>query len=145
MRTRARSSSTTPRVRAGPSPIHGRGLFAVAALAPGAPAVAAFRAAAVARADEWDGALHAALGLPHDAGVHVGGGRVLYDPDVGRRGGPPHWYLMNHARPGNVRMRLLRPGGGGVEWVPTRHVAAGEELTYDYGEPDPAWCGGGGG
>ena len=53
------------------------------------------------------------------------------------------WYFLNHAccaRRANVSMRVgIVDGREVVYWVTTRHVEAGEELMFEYGEADPSW------
>jgi hypothetical protein len=49
----------------------------------------------------------------------------------------PLWHYLNHGRPGNARARVRL---NSFEWVATRPIKAGEEVTFDYGDPDPAWC-----
>ena len=73
-------------------------------------------------------------GIPHDAGVHVKR-TVHYDASYL---GPwsVKWYFLNHSANWNAKLKLL---DGQIVWVAVRAIAAGDEITFSYGEPDPAW------
>ena len=70
-----------------------------------------------------------------DAGL-IDMGRVLWDPAFKDADMVPSWYRLNHSYFPNLKMRLKK---GLVEWVAIGDIKAGAELTFGYGEPDPAW------
>jgi SET domain len=92
-------------VRAGPSPIDGRGLFAVRSFA----------------ADGEIGQLR--LGRPGAQGKHT-----LQVGSRHRTVEPP-WRFINHACRPNARLRVTERG---AHLVAAREIAAGQELTIDY-------------
>ena len=75
-------------------------------------------------------------GMSPYAGMAVGR-RYVVDAGMWRGAPPSVWYMMNHARPGNVHATRRR---GRVMFVTTRAVAAGEELLYPYDtRTPPGW------
>jgi hypothetical protein len=65
-----------------------------------------------------------------------------------RAGEEPRWFMMNHARRPNCRLRRIAGTGRGKEasksvgaivWETSRKVVVGEELVWSYGDPDSAW------
>jgi hypothetical protein len=56
----------------------------------------------------------------------------------------PQWHYLNHGRPGNTRPRVRTKGRDQYlyEWVASKRILVGEEITFDYGEPDPEWSDG---
>jgi len=75
-------------------------------------------------------------GHPDDSGVYYRK-HVVFDltftPE--RR---PLWHYMNHSHNPNTVMKYVSSLRG-IVWVTRRPVSIGEELTFDYGEPDSAW------
>ena len=53
------------------------------------------------------------------------------------------WYAMNHAsKPAaTVQLRVTQDAEKRpvIEWRTCRDVAAGQQLTFTYGQPDPTW------
>lgn len=126
-------------------PHAGRGLFAAQDFAIGEVVAEMVKPRPVAGERELARQLEAAGGLPHDLAVHDGFGGVVLDVGIDPHTDAPVWYLMNHGgrRAGNCRHTWNRCTDGAVSsvsWRAIRHIAAGEELLYDYGEPDPAWA-----
>jgi len=84
-----------------------------------------------------------------DCGLWISPTKFLHDASPAE----PTWYLMNHSalRP-NVRPELYslksnrrvtahRPGMAvAIRFVALRPIDPGEELLYNYNEPDPAWA-----
>ena len=80
-------------------------------------------------------------GAPHDSLIYVSKSLAVVDDSIGH-GQRIAWYMMNHhKRKANTKNRWLRDRNGIVtmQWFALRDIAAGEELFYDYGEPDPRW------
>lgn len=78
-------------------------------------------------------------GLSEDSFVHVVHTRPAYRFDETMLSGQvPKWYRLNHSWTPNTRMTVA--GDGHVRWACLRDIDDGEELTFFYGEPDPAWC-----
>ena len=75
------------------------------------------------------------LPIPEDA-AFVFNGKMLYDPKFVPNQAIPMWYYFNHSSNPNTRMRKQ---GATVVWYAIRSIASNEELTFDYGEPDPSW------
>ena len=83
--------------------------------------------------------------IPHDRVLHLPRKRVVADANPGP---PGLWHVMNHSSVPTVVVRQLRGAQDaivGIKAVTKKGVAAGEALTFDYGEPDPAWGSGAGG
>ena len=70
-----------------------------------------------------------------DAGL-IDRDRVLWDPAFKDAHIVPSWYRLNHSYFPNLKMKLRK---GLVEWVALGCIKTGAELTFAYGEPDPAW------
>ena len=51
----------------------------------------------------------------------------------------PLWHYMNHSRTPNTLMKYVSSLRG-IVWMTLRPVGIGEELTFDYGEPDSDWA-----
>ena len=81
---------------------------------------------------------------PHD-GALGWLGRWYYDAAAR----PWPWYLTNHGGdgcmfPANLQLCIQREPSGGdgrpiVYWTALRDIERGEELFFDYGEPDESW------
>jgi SET domain-containing protein len=48
----------------------------------------------------------------------------------------PKWTFMNHSKRAPTARMVLPRRGLGISWLATRDVAAGEELTFNYGPQD---------
>lgn len=88
----------------------------------------------------------AALGLPHDACIHVERSHyIVYDSKWTDPLQVPLWYRLNHARLGiaNVHMKLLnrdcRPDKQSVVWIASRNIEANEELRFTYTDVPQEW------
>lgn len=80
-------------------------------------------------------------GAPHDSLIYVSKSLAVVDDSIGH-GQTIAWYMMNHhKRKANTKNRWLRDAKGivSMEWLAARDIAAGSELFYDYGDPDPRW------
>lgn len=75
-----------------------------------------------------------AIGLPDKRVVTSSG---FGDFAKGRYAQAPKWYRMNHGECANTK--LVEAGDLVLEWRAVRDIARGEELTWHYGKPDPAW------
>lgn len=73
--------------------------------------------------------------IPTDA-AFIYLGKMLHDPNLTNQYGPK-WYYFNHSNNPNTVMRKC---GAVVAWYAIQDIAADEELTFDYGEPDPSWA-----
>lgn len=121
------------RTRVGPSAIHGLGLFAAESVAKGTP-VWRFE-----RGFDQEFSSEEAAALPAHTREHLRGygfvsredGRIVKSGD--------HACFMNHAAPPNTG--AARGATGPVTTVALRDIAAGEELTCDYGafDADAEW------
>ena len=119
-----------------PSPIAGLGLFAGQSFTEG-DLVISFHCQAVSKF-EWkrmcaDGC------IPTDA-AFVYLGKMLRDPNLTNQyntRSQPKWYYFNHSYDPNTIMKKCGPV---VAWYAIRDIAADEELTFHYGEPDPSWA-----
>lgn len=124
----------------------GRGLFAAAGIPRGA-VIARFETPRVV-----DGAVKVAGeeerlhrdGIPHDAAIYASDELMLVDDAIqAGETARPWWYMMNHAskKKANAVNRWVHVNGQivNIEWRARRDIAAGEELLYDYGEPDSRW------
>jgi hypothetical protein len=80
-------------------------------------------------------------GLPHDCYVHSGTGkRDIWWDAAWDRHAIPLWYFINHGCDWQVNCKMSPDGPkGSPVWYSTRPIWAGQELFYDYGEPDPSW------
>lgn len=121
------------RVRVGPSPIHGLGLFALEDVPAGTP-VWRYQPGF-----DQDFSAAAFATLPPPAQAHLRWFGFVRAPDR-------HWVLsgdhacfMNHASAPNTG--APDAGGGTVTTVALRDIAAGEELTCDYQAFDAAAAG----
>lgn len=110
MKRRIRNSELKATVSAGTSEIHGTGLFAVRPL----------------RKDEYIGTYHGPRASRN--GTYV---LWVYDPDdpadMHGISGRNLLRYLNHSRPGNARFE-------GPHLYARRRIAAGEEITFDYGD-----------
>lgn len=64
--------------------------------------------------------------------------RGRYYTDWSRTGHRPQWYYMNHSSAPNAEMRFTKTKT--IEWFALRDIGPGDEITFDYVEPDPRWC-----
>lgn len=84
-----------------------------------------------------------------DCGLWISPTKFLHDASPTE----PTWYLMNHSslRPNvrpemysvksNRRVSTYRPGMVvAIRFVALRTIDPGEELLYNYNEPDPSWA-----
>ena len=62
--------------------------------------------------------------------------RVLWDPAFTGLDRIPVWYRLNHSYFPNLELRFR---AGVVEWIALDAIGMGDELTFGYGQPDPAW------
>jgi hypothetical protein len=79
--------------------------------------------------------------LPEDAVVHdERGGKKLawYDASFTDDESRPHWHFLNHSGKANTAPRVCGAEGR-FEWIARKAVRKGDELTFDYGEPDESW------
>ena len=120
------------RVYSAPSSISGLGLFASEDFSKG-DEVISFKAKTITKFEWRDKCL--SLPIPEDA-AFVFNGKMLYDPKFVPNQAIPMWYYFNHSSNPNTRMRKQ---GATVVWYAIRSIASNEELTFDYGEPDPSW------
>ena len=120
------------RVYSAPSSISGLGLFASEDFSKG-DEVISFKAKTITKFEWRDKCL--SLPIPEDA-AFVFNGKMLYDPKFVPNQAIPMWYYFNHSGNPNTRMRKQ---GTTVVWYAIRSIASNEELTFDYGEPDPSW------
>lgn len=75
------------------------------------------------------------LKIPEDSGMY-GINAVKYDPTFVNPKKPPKWYRLNHSFTPNAEMKSKSKI---VYWSPLRKISKGEEITFDYGQPDPSW------
>lgn len=75
------------------------------------------------------------LKLPELAGIHKFD-KVKYDPKFTDPKNPPKWYRLNHSGNPNA---IMKSKGKFLYWVPLRDIKKGEEIKFDYKEPDPTW------
>ena len=122
----------------------GKGLFASKEMAAGTE-VARMGDPARMRRAAWD-IYSTALGLPHDACVHVARSPlVFYDQGCQAMDEVPLWYRQNHAKEGiaNVKMSILNPGADPqrqlLVWRTNRAVRRGEELRFTYTDVPWEW------
>ena len=92
-------------------------------------------------ARDWEGVCRL-RNLPHDAAIHLAQGgfetvcALVYDAEH-TEDCVPLWYRINHsASHPNVRVRRSQSL---VEFVSICPIARGDEILFDYGEPDPSW------
>eukprot|EP00928_Gymnodinium_smaydae_P006459 TRINITY_DN12290_c0_g1_i1.p2 TRINITY_DN12290_c0_g1~~TRINITY_DN12290_c0_g1_i1.p2 ORF type:complete len:137 (-),score=24.79 TRINITY_DN12290_c0_g1_i1:337-747(-) len=79
----------------------------------------------------------AETGLPRDAFPQVPHTKPAFRFDLRLLEGRTAWYCLNHSWKPNLRMQVQ--GRDGLQWVTLRPIKKGEELTYDYGQPDRTW------
>jgi hypothetical protein len=132
------STEVQPRVYTGASDVcAGEGLFAATNLQQGDVVVAMVSPTKVTR--EAGEAYMQRFGVPTDSVVdYERSGKVMtyYDESWTNADTRPYWHYLNHGRPGNTRPRVR---ANAYEWVASGPILAGEEMTFDYGEPDPSW------
>ena len=117
----------------------GKGLFAGQAfsnppLKRDKPIVIEFQDGARMTARAWE-TYHAKLGIPHDAGMHFYN-YVIYDKAFTNLRNPPAWYRLNHS--GKPNLEMIKKGNT-IMWRVKRIIKRGDQLTFDYKEPDPSW------
>lgn len=71
-----------------------------------------------------------------DSGLHDRD-RVLHDVSFTSVDTVPCWYRLNHSYYPNLC--LVSWQHGEVEWMAEVDIKRGDELTFTYGRPDPAW------
>jgi hypothetical protein len=138
-------TTVAPASRAQVGPI-GQGLFAVSAIKKG-QTVAAFIDPKVVKQAEWP-AIATARGIPDWGGIEGEHGfgppakavlicRYYDDAFVGMAPDQrPKWTFMNHSKRAPTARIVLPRRGLAVHWQATRDIAAGEELTFNYGPQD---------
>jgi hypothetical protein len=112
----------SPKTEARPSPIHGRGLFARAAIAAGE--IVAVKGGHVLTAARW-AALEPALG---PAEIQIADDLVIAPVDREHRDGS--MLFTNHSCDPNLSIQ------GQIVLVATRDIVPGEELTIDWATTD---------
>jgi SET domain-containing protein len=68
---------------------------------------------------------------------------VFYDASWTGEGRIPRWYRQNHSSKPNTAPVVLDtsvpPRDQEVAWITTKHVRAGEELTFEYADVPVDW------
>ncbi|MCC6415527.1 MAG: SET domain-containing protein-lysine N-methyltransferase [Opitutaceae bacterium] len=137
----AKSASTKPApttsewIRRGRSKIHGGGLYAARPI-PKGTRVLEYVGERVTKAEAWRREQHRL------AEIERGGDGCVYVFEVNKRhdlDGAVSWNtarLANHSCDGNCETDIIR---GRVWIIALRDIAAGEEITYDYGFDYSEW------
>ena len=119
-------------VYAGPSTISGLGLFADQNFAKGDRIISLDTESTTK--DKWFERC-TSLSIPSDAAIAYNG-RMLYDPIFISNETTSIWYYFNHSFNPNTKMKKR---GTTIIWYATKNVSKHDELTFDYGDPDPSW------
>lgn len=130
-----KSSGATALVRCAGSAIHGRGVYARAAIADGTRIIEyTGERITKAEAQRREEKRLARLRRGGDGSVYIFNLNARTDLD-GRKGGSVARFI-NHSCAPNCRAEQIR---GRIWIVARRDIAAGEELTFDYGFPFSEW------
>jgi hypothetical protein len=119
----------------------GYGLFARVDIPPNTQ-IAQFQSPHRMPAHAWE-SYYTQHDLPHDCGIYFKQS-IMYDRSFVSHDNPPKWYRLNHSDTPNCKMRFLQPSHnspyGNIAWYTIESVNAKAELTFHYGQPDPAWA-----
>ena len=74
--------------------------------------------------------------IPNDPVFHTDCGGIYIDTAFSSNTNTPIWYFLNHSGHPNLR---AHGNGMTVKFYSLRQIEIGEELTFNYGEPDPHW------
>jgi hypothetical protein len=125
---------------------HGQGLFTASAVTKG-QVVANFADTKVVKQAAW-AAIAQERGIPDWGGIEGDYGfgpptkavltcRYYDDAFVGMAPDQrPKWTFLNHSKHAPTSRIVLSKRGLAVHWLAVRDVAAGEELTFNYGPQD---------
>ena len=121
----------------------GKGLFARMNIAKGT-VVARMREPARMKRSEVEEYQERHPLLPDDFVIFVPrSSLVFYDASWTGEGRIPRWYRLNHSsKPNTVPLILdtsVAPRDQEMAWVTTKHVRAGEELTFEYEDAPDFW------
>ena len=121
----------------------GMGLFARVNVSKGT-VIARMRDPARMRRSEVDAYQSRHQGLPDDFVIYAPRSPlVFYDASWTGEGRIPRWYRLNHSSHPNTAPMVLDKSVPAREqemaWITTKHVRAGEELTFEYEDPPDCW------
>ena len=121
----------------------GKGLFARVDIARGT-VIARMRQPARMKRSEIKRYLRRHPRLPHDFCIYAARSTLIfYDASWSGENRTPVWYRLNHSSHPNTAPTVLdttlKPRDQEVVWVTTKSVRQGQELCFEYENPDPDW------